>query len=85
MHLLLRAANFLEIEVTSPITHDLSSVGQRRHTDYLVRMKTNLPIFKHKEFSCRYVPYVSTNLTYSLKYRKLMKPGKEVRYKDLFP
>ena len=43
-------ANFLEIEVTSPRTH---GVGNKRFTDYEVRMRTNLPAFKIKEFRCR--------------------------------
>ncbi|VDP05881.1 unnamed protein product [Soboliphyme baturini] len=43
-------ANFLEIEVCNPITHGLS---KNRYTDYEVKMKTNLPIFKMKESSVR--------------------------------
>merc|ERR1712117_759232 len=43
-------ANFLEIEVTSPRTH---GVGNKRFADYEVRMRTNLPAFKVKEFRCR--------------------------------
>ncbi|XP_076824492.1 sorting nexin-12-like [Clavelina lepadiformis] len=40
-------ANFLEIEVTNPETH---GVGWRqRYTDYEIKMKTNLPVFKMKE------------------------------------
>ncbi|VDM94882.1 unnamed protein product [Thelazia callipaeda] len=39
-------ANFLEIEVINPITH---GVGKTRYTDYEIRLRTNLPIFKHKE------------------------------------
>ena len=46
----LHLANFLEIEVTSPRTH---GVGNKRFTDYEVRMRTNLPAFKIKEFRCR--------------------------------
>ena len=46
----LHVANFLEIEVTSPRTH---GVGNKRFTDYEVRMRTNLPAFKIKEFRCR--------------------------------
>ncbi|CAG0920746.1 unnamed protein product [Notodromas monacha] len=43
-------ANFLEIDVINPITHgDLS----KRYTDYEVRMRTNLPVFKLKESSVR--------------------------------
>ncbi len=38
-------ANFLEIEVCKPITH-MDDQG-KRYTDYEVRMKTNLPIFKY--------------------------------------
>ncbi|KAH7722527.1 CBN-SNX-3 protein [Aphelenchoides avenae] len=41
-------ANFLEIEVVNPITH---GVGKNRYTDYEVRLRTNLPVFKHKESS----------------------------------
>uniref|UniRef100_A0A183CGL1 Sorting nexin-3 n=1 Tax=Globodera pallida TaxID=36090 RepID=A0A183CGL1_GLOPA len=36
-------ANFLEIEV----------VNSNRYTDYEVRLRTNLPVFKHKESSVR--------------------------------
>uniref|UniRef100_A0A915MU28 Sorting nexin-3 n=1 Tax=Meloidogyne javanica TaxID=6303 RepID=A0A915MU28_MELJA len=36
-------ANFLEIEVVNP----------NRYTDYEVRLRTNLPVFKHKESSVR--------------------------------
>jgi len=43
-------ANFLEIEVINPITH---GVGKNRYTDYEVRLRTNLPVFKHKESSVR--------------------------------
>jgi|UniRef100_A0A914PTS2 sorting nexin-3/12 len=43
-------ANFLEIEVVNPITH---GVGKNRYTDYEVRLRTNLPVFKHKESSVR--------------------------------
>ncbi|VDK82258.1 unnamed protein product [Litomosoides sigmodontis] len=43
-------ANFLEIEVINPITH---GVGKIRYTDYEIRLRTNLPIFKHKESSVR--------------------------------
>ncbi|XP_022652767.1 sorting nexin-3-like [Varroa jacobsoni] len=39
-------ANFLEIDVSNPITH---GVARKRYTDYEVRMKTNLPVFKLKE------------------------------------
>ncbi|CAF1119267.1 unnamed protein product [Rotaria sordida] len=42
--------NFLEIEVANPITHGLSG---NRYTDYEVRMKTNLPVFRLKECSVR--------------------------------
>lgn len=44
------SANFLEIEVTRPSTHGF---GNKRYTDYEVRMRTNLPVFKLKEFKCR--------------------------------
>ena len=43
-------ANFLEIDVINPITH---GVGSKRYTDYEVRMKTNLPVFRVKESSVR--------------------------------
>ncbi|KAG8225564.1 hypothetical protein J437_LFUL002081 [Ladona fulva] len=43
-------ANFLEIDVINPITH---GVGKKRYTDYEVRMRTNLPVFKVKESSVR--------------------------------
>lgn len=43
-------ANFLEIDVLNPITY---GEGRNRYTDYEIRMRTNLPIFKHKEYSCR--------------------------------
>jgi len=43
-------ANFLEIEVVNPITH---GVGKNRYTDYEIRLRTNLPVFKHKESSVR--------------------------------
>ncbi|CAL1544713.1 unnamed protein product [Lymnaea stagnalis] len=43
-------ANFLEIDVSDPQTH---GVAKKRYTDYEVRMKTNLPVFKLKESSVR--------------------------------
>jgi len=43
-------ANFLEIDVINPITH---GIGNKRYTDYEVRMKTNLPVFRVKESSVR--------------------------------
>merc|ERR1712037_1040746 len=43
-------ANFLEIDVINPITH---GIGGKRYTDYEVRMKTNLPVFRVKESSVR--------------------------------
>lgn len=43
-------ANFLEIDITNAQTH---GVGKKRYTDYEVRMKTNLPVFKLKESSVR--------------------------------
>jgi len=43
-------ANFLEIDVVNAITHVL---GAKRFTDYEVRMRTNLPVFKVKESSVR--------------------------------
>ncbi|UJR37411.1 hypothetical protein I4U23_030115 [Adineta vaga] len=43
-------ANFLEIEVLNPETHGFAS---KRYTDYEVRMKTNLPVFRLKECTVR--------------------------------
>ncbi|XP_069132019.1 sorting nexin-12-like [Argopecten irradians] len=43
-------ANFLEIDILDPQTH---GVGKQRYTDYEVRMRTNLPVFKVKESSVR--------------------------------
>ncbi|XP_074599034.1 sorting nexin 3 [Brevipalpus obovatus] len=43
-------ANFLEIDVVNPITH---GIARNRYTDYEVRLKSNLPIFKLKESSVR--------------------------------
>ncbi|XP_067134650.1 sorting nexin-12-like [Centruroides vittatus] len=43
-------ANFLEIDVGSPITHGLA---RKRYTDYEVHMRTNLPVFKLKESTAR--------------------------------
>ncbi|KAJ8026742.1 Sorting nexin-3 [Holothuria leucospilota] len=43
-------ANFLEIDISNPETH---GIGKKRYTDYEVRMKTNLPVFKLKESSVR--------------------------------
>ncbi|XP_014482579.1 PREDICTED: sorting nexin-3 isoform X1 [Dinoponera quadriceps] len=43
-------ANFLEIDVINPITH---GVGKKRYTDYEVRMRTNLPVFKVKDSTVR--------------------------------
>merc|ERR1712213_91392 len=43
-------ANYLEIDVINPITH---GIGNQRYTDYEVRMKTNLPVFRVKESSVR--------------------------------
>ncbi|XP_065838188.1 sorting nexin-12-like [Oscarella lobularis] len=43
-------ANFLEIDVVSPETH---GIGKKRYTDYEVRLKTNLPVFKLKDSSVR--------------------------------
>ena len=38
------SANYLEIEVCNPITH--TDGKGKRYTDYEVRMRTNLPVFK---------------------------------------
>ena len=43
-------ANFLEIEVSDPITREIHG---KRFTDYEVRMKTNIPLFKIKDFRAR--------------------------------
>ncbi|XP_033119516.1 sorting nexin-12-like [Anneissia japonica] len=43
-------ANFLEIDIVNPETHGF---GKKRYTDYEVRMRSNLPIFKLKESSVR--------------------------------
>ena len=37
-------ANYLEVEVCNPITH--TDERGKRYTDYEVRMRTNLPVFK---------------------------------------
>lgn len=44
-------ANFLEIDVVNPMTSITAS--KKRYTDYEVRMRTNLPVFKVKESSVR--------------------------------
>ncbi|KOB68303.1 Sorting nexin 12-like protein [Operophtera brumata] len=44
-------ANFLEIDVVNPVT--TMGVGKKRYTDYEVRMRTNLPVFKVKESTVR--------------------------------
>ncbi|KAJ6633633.1 Sorting nexin-12 [Pseudolycoriella hygida] len=43
--------NFLEIDVANPITTMVQ--GKNRYTDYEIRMRTNLPVFKVKESSVR--------------------------------
>lgn len=43
-------ANFLEIDVCNQQTH---GVGKLRYTDYEVRVRTNLPVFRLKESSVR--------------------------------
>lgn len=42
--------NFLEIDVKDPLTHGF---GRNRYTDYEVSLRTSLPIFKNKIFTCR--------------------------------
>eukprot|EP00052_Salpingoeca_macrocollata_P033666 m.9152 g.9152 ORF g.9152 m.9152 type:complete len:161 (+) comp5409_c0_seq1:57-539(+) len=42
--------NVLEIDVINPQTHGF---GRTRYTDYEIRMKTNLPIFRLKESQVR--------------------------------
>ncbi|KAG5673829.1 hypothetical protein PVAND_003843 [Polypedilum vanderplanki] len=44
-------ANFLEIDVLNPQTTIVQ--GKKKFTDYEIRMKTNLPVFKVKESSVR--------------------------------
>ena len=49
----------LVIEVINPITHGVVMSGQgplgtnKRYTDYELRLKTNLPVFRVKESSVR--------------------------------
>jgi len=43
-------ANFLEIDVINAVTH---GIGKKRYTDYEVKMKTNLPVFKQKDSTVR--------------------------------
>ncbi|XP_074657742.1 sorting nexin-12-like [Tubulanus polymorphus] len=43
-------ANFLEIDVKDPQTH---GVGNKRYTDYEIKLQTNLPVFRAKESSVR--------------------------------
>jgi len=43
-------ANFLEIDISKPEIHGF---GNKRFCDYEVKMKTNLPVFKLKEFTAR--------------------------------
>jgi len=43
-------ANFLEIDVSNAMTHGFA---RNRYTDYEIRLRTNLPIFKLKESSVR--------------------------------
>ncbi|KAJ6222631.1 hypothetical protein RDWZM_001176 [Blomia tropicalis] len=43
-------ANFLEIDVCNPMTH---GIDRNRYTDYEIRLRTNLPIFKRKESTVR--------------------------------
>jgi len=42
--------NFLEIDVCDPITH---GINRTRYTDYEIRLRTNLPVFKLKTSSVR--------------------------------
>ncbi|KAI8123179.1 hypothetical protein FF38_08423 [Lucilia cuprina] len=44
-------ANFLEIDVVNPQT--TMTAGKKRYTDYEVKMRTNLPVFKVKDSSVR--------------------------------
>jgi len=44
-------ANFLEIDVINPQTTIIA--GKKKFTDYEIRMRTNLPVFKVKESSVR--------------------------------
>ena len=43
-------ANFLEIDVINPVTH---GIGNKRYSDYEIRLRTNLPGFRLKESSVR--------------------------------
>jgi len=43
-------ANFLEIDVVNPITH---GIANKRYSDYEIRLRTNLPVFRIKESSVR--------------------------------
>jgi sorting nexin-3/12 len=43
-------ANFLEIDLLNPETH---GVGSKRYTDYELRMRTNLPVFRVTESQVR--------------------------------
>ncbi|XP_065559911.1 sorting nexin-12-like [Artemia franciscana] len=45
-------SNFLEIDLSNPVTHP-ATAGKKKFTDYEVRTKTNLPIFKVREASVR--------------------------------
>merc|ERR1712226_88470 len=42
--------NFLEVDVVNPETH---GIGSKRYTDYEIKVRTSLPIFKMKESSVR--------------------------------
>ncbi|UJR31528.1 hypothetical protein I4U23_019017 [Adineta vaga] len=42
--------NFLEVEIVNPITHGL---GGNRYTDYEIRTRTKLPVFRLKDSSVR--------------------------------
>ncbi|XP_039270356.1 sorting nexin-12-like [Styela clava] len=46
-------ANFLEIEVLNPETHIGGGWPKSQYTDYEVKMKTNLPVFKVKDSTVR--------------------------------
>jgi len=44
-------ANFLEIDVINPQTTIIA--GKKKYTDYEIRMRTNLPVFRVKDSSVR--------------------------------
>jgi len=45
--------NFLELEVTSPSTHQPTNTPSSRYTTYLIRLSTNIPAFKLRRSEVR--------------------------------